>query len=65
MMGVSRAGYYKWKNRKPSDRDINREKMVELVQTGDCLRHDSIQGLVYVHRSDLLLRCVHKRDIEL
>ena len=33
MMGVSRAGYYKWKNRKPSGRDINREKMIELVKT--------------------------------
>ena len=33
MMGVSRAGYYKWKNRTPSNRDINREKMIELVKT--------------------------------
>lgn len=32
-MGVSRAGYYKWKNRTPSNRDINREKMIELVKT--------------------------------
>ena len=31
--GLARDGYYKWKNRKPSDRDINREKMVELVKT--------------------------------
>lgn len=30
-MGVSRSGYYKWKNREPSDRDINREKMIALV----------------------------------
>lgn len=33
MMGVSRAGYYKWKNRVPSRRDVNREKMIELVKT--------------------------------
>lgn len=33
LMGVSRAGYYKWKNRLPSQRDINREKMIELVRT--------------------------------
>ena len=31
-MGVSRAGYYKWKNRAKTDRDYNREKMVELVK---------------------------------
>lgn len=30
-MGVSRSGYYKWKNREPSKRDINREKMIALV----------------------------------
>ena len=33
LMGVSRAGYYKWKNRPPSKRDINRERMIELVRT--------------------------------
>lgn len=33
MMGVSRAGYYKWKKRPPSRRDINRERMIELVRT--------------------------------
>lgn len=33
IMGVSRAGYYKWKKRPPSKRDINREKMIELVRT--------------------------------
>ena len=33
LMGVSRAGYYKWKKRPPSKRDINREKMIELVRT--------------------------------
>lgn len=32
MMGVSRAGFYKWKNRIPSRRDVNREKMIELVK---------------------------------
>ena len=31
-MCVSRAGYYKWKKKKPSQRNINREKMVELVR---------------------------------
>lgn len=30
-MGVSRAGFYKWKNREKSERDINREKMIKLV----------------------------------
>lgn len=33
LMGVSRAGYYKWKKRLPTERDINREKMIELVRT--------------------------------
>ena len=33
LMGVSRAGYYKWKKRSPSKRDTNREKMIELVRT--------------------------------
>ena len=32
LMGVSRAGYYKWKNRLHSKRDINREKAIELVK---------------------------------
>ena len=32
MMGVSRAGYYKWKRREPSMRDITREAMVEIVE---------------------------------
>ena len=32
MMGVSRAGYYKWKRRDPSTRDLNRETMVEFVE---------------------------------
>ena len=30
-MGVSRSGYYKWKNKEPSEREINREKMIALV----------------------------------
>lgn len=30
-MGVSRSGYYKWKNRDKSGRDINREAMIALV----------------------------------
>ena len=30
-MGVSRAGFYKWKNRDKSRRDINRDKLVNLV----------------------------------
>ena len=32
MMDVSRSGYYKWLRRDPSDRDINREAMVEIVE---------------------------------
>ena len=32
LMGVSRAGYYKWKKRPASQRDINREKMIALVK---------------------------------
>ena len=32
IMGVSRAGYYKWKKRLPSTRDISREKMIEIVK---------------------------------
>lgn len=30
-MGVSRSGYYKWKKREKSDRDIKREEMIALV----------------------------------
>jgi putative transposase len=30
-MCVSRSGYYKWKNRKPSSREMTREKMVKTV----------------------------------
>ena len=33
MMGVSRSGYYKWKSRDKSRRDVNREKMIALVET--------------------------------
>lgn len=32
LMGVSRAGYYKWKKREPSIRDMTREAMVEVVE---------------------------------
>ena len=32
MMDVSRSGYYKWLRRDQSDRDINREAMVEVVE---------------------------------
>lgn len=32
MMDVSRSGYYKWLRRDPSDRDINREAMVKVVE---------------------------------
>ena len=32
-MFVSRAGYYKWKNREPSQRDVNREEMIEKVRS--------------------------------
>ena len=31
LMGVSRSGYYKWKKREKSDRDIKREEMIALV----------------------------------
>lgn len=31
-MGVSRAGYYKWKNHKKTDRDYNREEMINIVK---------------------------------
>ena len=30
-MGVSRSGYYKWKNRDKSERDNNREEIIALV----------------------------------
>ena len=30
-MGVSRSGYYKWKKREKSDRDLKREEMIALV----------------------------------
>ena len=33
LMCVSRAGYYKWKNREPSARDVNREEMIEKVRS--------------------------------
>lgn len=32
-MGVSRSGYYKWKKRDKSERDIMREEMIALVET--------------------------------
>ncbi len=32
-MGVSRSGFYKWKNHKPSSRDTNREEMIEHVRS--------------------------------
>ena len=32
-MGVSRSGYYKWKTRDKSERDIKREEMIALVET--------------------------------
>ena len=31
LMGVSRSGYYKWKKREKSERDIKREEMIALV----------------------------------
>lgn len=31
-MGVSRSGYYKWKNRDKSDRDLRREEYIALVE---------------------------------
>ena len=32
-MGVSRSGYYKWKNRGKTDRDIKREEVIALAET--------------------------------
>lgn len=32
LMSVSRSGYYKWKNRASSRRDVNREEMIEKVR---------------------------------
>ena len=46
-MGVSRSGYYKWKNRDKSGRDINREAMIAL----DIL-----------FRTDTLFRCIYQTD---
>lgn len=31
LMGVSRAGFYKWKKREPSSRDTTREEMIKIV----------------------------------
>lgn len=31
LMGVSRSGFYKWKKREPSGRDLTREQVVQLV----------------------------------
>lgn len=31
-MGVSRSGYYKWRGRNPSPREVSREKAIELVR---------------------------------
>ena len=31
-MGVSRSGYYKWKRREKSDRDLKREEVISLVE---------------------------------
>lgn len=33
MMGISRSGYYKWKKRGKSDRDIQRRELIALVDT--------------------------------
>ena len=30
-MGVSRSGYYKWKNRDKSQRDLNRDEVIALM----------------------------------
>lgn len=32
LMGISRFGYYKWKKRDPSERDISREKIIAMVK---------------------------------
>ena len=31
LMGVSRAGFYKWKKREPPSRDTTREEMIKIV----------------------------------
>ena len=33
VMGISRSGYYKWKKRGKSDRDIQRRELIALVDT--------------------------------
>ncbi len=32
LLGVSRAAYYKWKNRKPSERDLENERLTEKIK---------------------------------
>ena len=32
LLGVSRAAYYKWKNRKPSERDLENERLLEKIK---------------------------------
>ena len=32
LMSVSRSGYYKWKGRRPSPREVSREKAIEIVR---------------------------------
>ena len=32
LMGVSRSGYYKWKKRKPSTRDVSRQAIIKKVE---------------------------------
>ena len=51
LMEVSRAGYYKWKNREPSPRDNKREEIVALVKKvhGEHPTHGYRWTAAYLH----------------
>ena len=51
LMEVSRAGYYKWKNREPSSRDNKREEIVALVKKvhGEHPTHGYRWTAAYLH----------------
>lgn len=42
MMGVSRSGYYKWKNHTPTSKDLKREEMIAIV--ADVHEHHKTHG---------------------
>lgn len=65
MMGVSRSGYYKWKKRKPSEAELNRQSMLELVRTTheQHRTHGYRWIAAYIrinNRIDISDRCVYK-----